>query len=499
MVLFTSNQAYISLDMIHLIIFDECHHAHGQHPYNIIMSTHYRRMSAKDRPKIFGMTASPVAQRISAILAIERLSKTLDAEAITAPDISELSLHLTKPQESIMTYHRQDCFYPIPTRYLQILEKYPKLIPLIDSQVLDGILAFSDLYGPWAANRAVELAVKECKSILRSRLMMILYDERSKLRDEVLRTTQASKGSSNDDLYQDLLKETLRDLFDEYVADECLVYPETPAAPLASPLVESISDFDLSTVFYVYSFPARWRVHDIHMQLDVIAPFTIKWIDNHSLFIRLHDISKVKLASEFILRAPTKTRPFRVAAWIDQSIIRDNFDSANVLRPAAVIPNPLDPIMSAYEFFDPVETRALWNACNEICAWAEWGIHAASPTRSEISPKITMLMDLLLNLHPKHGDSFCGIVFVSDRIVAVIVTLILQKYTGMQRLRVNYMMGHGGKTNRLKRSLRMNTFTQKRVISDFRSGRCNLMVSTQVAEEGLDIKPCNAVIRLANY
>lgn len=36
---------------------------------------------------------------------------------------------------------------------------------------------------------------------------------------------------------------------------------------------------------------------------------------------------------------------------------------------------------------------------------------------------------------------------------------------------------------------------QKEVISKFRAGNINLLIATTVAEEGLDIKECNIVIR----
>lgn len=36
---------------------------------------------------------------------------------------------------------------------------------------------------------------------------------------------------------------------------------------------------------------------------------------------------------------------------------------------------------------------------------------------------------------------------------------------------------------------------QKEVISKFRTGKINLLIATTVAEEGLDIKECNIVIR----
>ena len=55
---------YISIDAISLLIFDECHHTKKGHPYARIMLDYYMRPSASQRrPKIFGMTASPMDTR----------------------------------------------------------------------------------------------------------------------------------------------------------------------------------------------------------------------------------------------------------------------------------------------------------------------------------------------------------------------------------------------------------------------------------------------------
>jgi endoribonuclease Dicer len=55
------NNGFISIRQINLLIFDEAHHAKKNHPYAKIIKNHY--MSEPDtslRPKILGMTASPV-------------------------------------------------------------------------------------------------------------------------------------------------------------------------------------------------------------------------------------------------------------------------------------------------------------------------------------------------------------------------------------------------------------------------------------------------------
>ncbi|CAJ2657950.1 unnamed protein product [Trifolium pratense] len=55
--------SFIKLNMIKVLIMDECHHASGKHPYASIMTEFYHhqlRAGITKLPRIFGMTASPI-------------------------------------------------------------------------------------------------------------------------------------------------------------------------------------------------------------------------------------------------------------------------------------------------------------------------------------------------------------------------------------------------------------------------------------------------------
>lgn len=52
--------AFVKMSDIALLVLDECHHAKRKHPYSIIFSTFYKMASVEQRPKVFGMTASPI-------------------------------------------------------------------------------------------------------------------------------------------------------------------------------------------------------------------------------------------------------------------------------------------------------------------------------------------------------------------------------------------------------------------------------------------------------
>ncbi len=42
-----------------LLVFDECHHCHHNHPYNQLMEDFYRPLPADERPQVLALTASP--------------------------------------------------------------------------------------------------------------------------------------------------------------------------------------------------------------------------------------------------------------------------------------------------------------------------------------------------------------------------------------------------------------------------------------------------------
>ncbi|KAJ6720653.1 hypothetical protein OIU85_023828 [Salix viminalis] len=57
---------YFKLDLIKVLIFDECHHARGNHPYACIMTEFFHRELGSghhDLPRIFGMTASLIKSK----------------------------------------------------------------------------------------------------------------------------------------------------------------------------------------------------------------------------------------------------------------------------------------------------------------------------------------------------------------------------------------------------------------------------------------------------
>jgi endoribonuclease Dicer len=114
------------------------------------------------------------------------------------------------------------------------------------------------------------------------------------------------------------------------------------------------------------------------------------------------------------------------------------------------------------------------------------------------TPKAKALIDCLIDLNIKKDGSeeeFRCIVFVERRYTAVAIKLLIDSLTIFKDvIKSDILIGHGDNQNN-RGGVRMKFHDQNSVISKFRKGELNLMIATNVAEEGLDIQACNYVIR----
>lgn len=103
--------SFISMAEISLLIFDEAHHAKSNHPYARLMKEFYtNELDTSKRPRVFGMTASPVDVRglssdhiRKAAIELERL---LHANIATTTDSTLASNNINRPDEEVVVYAR---------------------------------------------------------------------------------------------------------------------------------------------------------------------------------------------------------------------------------------------------------------------------------------------------------------------------------------------------------------------------------------------------------
>ncbi|KAL1761626.1 hypothetical protein FB107DRAFT_200640 [Schizophyllum commune] len=87
-----------------LIIFDECHHVQKNDPYRQIMDE-YRHCAPDLRPRVLGLTASPIWDARNPGKALAALEAKLDAQVVgVRRHVGELDAHTARPREVIKTY-----------------------------------------------------------------------------------------------------------------------------------------------------------------------------------------------------------------------------------------------------------------------------------------------------------------------------------------------------------------------------------------------------------
>lgn len=98
------SHSFITMGQINLLVFDEAHHAKKDHAYARIIKDYYLTETTPDaRPKIFGMTASPVDSKSDVVRTATDLETLLHSRIATATDLSFQQI-LKKNDEKILRY-----------------------------------------------------------------------------------------------------------------------------------------------------------------------------------------------------------------------------------------------------------------------------------------------------------------------------------------------------------------------------------------------------------
>ncbi len=120
----------------------------------------------------------------------------------------------------------------------------------------------------------------------------------------------------------------------------------------------------------------------------------------------------------------------------------------------------------------------------------DWPFHC-----SWMSPKLIALLEVLISTEQ---EGFQGIIFTDQRHVATILSWVLQRLPETRGwIRCAPLTGHGISGGRYAElsGAGMHFKRQHDIVAQFRNGSLNLVVATDVAEEGLDFQACNVIIR----
>ncbi|KAI4385111.1 hypothetical protein MLD38_003171 [Melastoma candidum] len=113
-------------------------------------------------------------------------------------------------------------------------------------------------------------------------------------------------------------------------------------------------------------------------------------------------------------------------------------------------------------------------------------IIGAAVADGKVTPKVQSLIKILLKY--QNTEDFRAIVFVERVVSALVLPKIFAELPSLSFIKCASLIGHNN-------SQEMRTSQMQDTIAKFRDGRVTLLVATSVAEEGLDIRQCNVVIR----
>ncbi|KAF1955997.1 hypothetical protein CC80DRAFT_474029 [Byssothecium circinans] len=154
--------SFIGMSGISLLIFDEAHHTKDNHPYARIMKDYYiAEPNVVKRPRIFGMTASPVDANINVTDATKVLEKILHCKIVTVSDDTLIANKINKPTEHVVQYDVLPEGYEAPL-YQQLKSRYGDL-PGFD-KLFRTAKIFSSELGRWASDKYWSFAFSEQES-----------------------------------------------------------------------------------------------------------------------------------------------------------------------------------------------------------------------------------------------------------------------------------------------------------------------------------------------
>ncbi|KAJ2862089.1 Dicer-like protein 1, partial [Coemansia erecta] len=385
---------HIHISDIDLLVFDECHHARGHHPYALIMREFYDHCPAACRPHIFGMTASPLNTRQTAEVSVMHLQSVLDANICTVDLTAHTNDALLSKQTSICYEYRLPPEYEATELTCALAEKCGA-----SKVVADGLRVVSvilPLLGPFGVDQMWHYKIIQW-------------------------------------------------------------YRKTMHRPARSML------------FSANSYNALSKLIDVDSE-DLTADITNEEPGGHSS-------AAVTVTDD----------PLRDALLLKYAIEIDHLHGARAFGHAAFNPTDnMSPILSGDKpqpiphLHSPEADRKPWDT-----------------VRSELSPQVNRLLDVLYQWH-SHPGELRGIVFAHRRLTAVLLVYIISRISEFSFITADVLLGVSQKSSSsVDRPIRAGSMraANNLTLADFAKGRINLLFATQVAEEGVDIQPCNLVIR----
>ncbi|KAK9805378.1 hypothetical protein WJX73_008442 [Symbiochloris irregularis] len=460
--------AFITLDKIHLLVVDECHHVRKGNAVNIIMQEYYHNPEVQGRrPHVFGMTASPLDQKSSGMdrtrAFFDELESNMAAKVMTVADRTELESVVPRPTEQTLPYPGtvvNAAIYEGLVQLQGICRRLEGTSNLVQQQMqvndqrragldslgiamdrekrstesgawarsLQGIGHILETLGPFCAT----VALKEVLTPSSRRNRM---DKLAQQSSEALKLGAFLDSDSEDEL-NDLSE-------DVWWVGAAKALPLAPCnADEAAALVEACTAAaQLFSDLMLSHLPFKPKIAAV-VQLE-----GLRWAEARQRI--------VEALNQALLLIP----PQRLELDVDATI-------AAMQRTGPGVPE------NASTMAPLVSPKAAMLVCH-LGLYKDLAEAPASESATSAEPP------------------WSGIVFAKRRLAVVALHRLVDTLPRLSFLRSRPIMGHGGRLA----ATSLTTKKQQEVLLALKRGELNLLLSTSVTEEGLDLTRCRLVVR----
>ncbi|KAF2152570.1 ATP-dependent helicase dcl1 [Myriangium duriaei CBS 260.36] len=146
------DHGFLNMRQINLLIFDEAHHTKLSHAYSKILNEHYALLQESQRPRIFGMTASPVDIKAAdgdVKNAATELEINLHSKIATTTHLAPLQSVVHRPTERVVSYF--PFLQPLDSVLRQEIRSRFSHLPFVPGMILRA-QQISKHLGPWCGD-----------------------------------------------------------------------------------------------------------------------------------------------------------------------------------------------------------------------------------------------------------------------------------------------------------------------------------------------------------
>eukprot|EP00850_Spirogloea_muscicola_P022108 SM000277S10343 [mRNA] locus=s277:85413:96633:- [translate_table: standard] len=485
---------FLKMQTIDLLIIDECHHAQKKHPYASIMQIFYHPLKQQGGscPIIFGMTASPVVQKgvktaRDCAKQLCELEALLDAQVQRPRDKQEIDSYVPTPNQKIYYFKP-----PIPDKYKHLEELLDQQRVRCLAKILENCNTLLQQTSESEADSWIEEEVNVmCKhlsrgiNLLHSQLIFCL--EELGLWCAVEACSALSRESRGDvDAYKHhlvrrhhdqlvilradylkgaakLLSGTLPAGKQKKFMNKAQAFEEEVELGIISSKVKALIQY-LSSC-RLSSWPLPGPSSTIRKSCNLLTPTLWSNLVGSRIVLSLEHVAHQQLA----LVAGGQPCQEDTRAW-DTS----DLDKA-VYQPQQQIGGCIH--LLEYDLIASSNILLLINVMKDCQSGSSLLLATASANTLTVLHKD--------GAFGRTESAMCCIVFVERLVVAEVLSKLLNRIECLASLRCTYITGQSA----------MSQKHQQRAIDGFRKGEIDLLVSTDVSEEGVDIAACQAVVR----